>query len=78
MKIKCLHCSHTVGKYFVCKNDLILGTVYIEKDKVKEMHPIDLTTIIDYKISERLQIIDELMESRKYVLDTFEFIAEKS
>jgi hypothetical protein len=73
-----LHCRKPVGKYFITKNDLIIDTIYIEKDKVKEIHPIDSMTSIELKISERQQIIDNLMENRRYILNMFEFIAEKS
>ena len=78
MKVNCIHCDITLGKYFVTKNDLILGEIYLDKGKVTEINPVNPTTLIDNKIDERKKLLKELVDNRKYIIDLFEVIAKRS
>ena len=62
LKVKCGNCSATLGKYFITCNDLILGTIYIDKQRVKEVPCISRKDVISKKIQERKKLIQELRE----------------
>lgn len=66
-----------MGKYFLTKSDIILGTICFEKGSLQKNVPRNTQFLVDGKIHERELILESLLKNRRHLLDSIECVCEK-